>query len=69
MKLRLSRRAVTAPGEGDQVATDAGRERQEIISAHAPCETAANGTGARCTCSFGCANYWLRARGYKQESR
>jgi hypothetical protein len=34
---------------------------------HPPCTTAENGTGARCTCDFDCANYWLRARGYKEE--
>jgi hypothetical protein len=47
----------------------ADRKRQEITDAHKPCETAENGTGARCTCAFDCANYWLRARGYKQEGR
>lgn len=40
-------------------------EVQRIIDAHPPCTTAENGTGARCTCDHACANYRLRARGYK----
>lgn len=70
MRLRISRRAAPAavPGEGI-VQADAGQERQAIIAVHAPCETAENGTGARCTCAYDCTNYWLRARGYGQESR
>lgn len=44
----------------------AGDERQKIIAKHAPCETAENGTGERCLCSFDCVNYWLRAKGYGQ---
>ena len=28
-----------------------------------PCTTAPNGTGARCTCSNDCQNYWIRAHG------
>lgn len=43
------------------------KERAKIVSEHRACETAPNGTGARCTCAFDCANYWLRARGYKKE--
>lgn len=35
-----------------------------IIRERRPCETAPNGTGARCTCDFDCANYWLRAKGF-----
>lgn len=27
-----------------------------------PCETAPNGTGSPCNCSFACVNYWIRAR-------
>lgn len=50
----------------DLAGSGAGQERQAIIAAHAACETAENGTGARCTCSFDCANYWLRAKGYEQ---
>ena len=40
-------------------------EIQRIIDAHPACKTAENGTGARCTCVESCANYWLRAKGYK----
>jgi hypothetical protein len=66
MKLWQARRAATATasGAGDQTGTEGEQARQEIISAHSPCETAENGTGARCTCAFDCANYWLRAKGY-----
>ena len=44
------------------------QERQAVIAERPPCETAENGTGARCTCAYDCANYWLRAKGYKQEA-
>jgi len=44
------------------------QERQDIIRAHPACITELNGTGARCTCDFDCANYWLQARGYKEKS-
>jgi hypothetical protein len=40
-------------------------EAQQIVREQRACETAPNGTGARCTCSFDCANYWLRAKGFK----
>jgi len=67
MKLWHSRRAVTAAARGEgSIQADAMQERQAFIAAHRPCETAENGTGARCTCPFDCANYWLRARGYGQ---
>ena len=42
-------------------------EVRRIISEHRPCVTAKNGTGSRCTCDYDCANYWLRAAGYKAE--
>jgi len=42
-------------------------EARQIIADHRPCVTAPNGTGSRCTCDYDCANYWLRARGYKAE--
>lgn len=70
--IAYARAHVTSPGAHallDEV--ERGQERrarQEITAAHAPCSTAENGTGARCTCSFDCANYWLRARGHKQEN-
>ena len=40
-------------------------EAQQIVRDHRPCETRPNGTGMRCTCAFDCANYWLRAKGFK----
>lgn len=46
---------------------DGPAEAQSIIREHKACETAPNGTGSRCTCDFDCANYWLRARGYKAD--
>lgn len=39
-------------------------EAREIIAGHPACQTAPNGTAARCTCAYDCANYWLRAAGY-----
>ena len=42
-------------------------EARTIASLHAPCVTAPNGTGSRCACNFDCANYWLRAKGFKAE--
>lgn len=44
---------------------DGPEEAAQIIRDKRPCETAPNGTGSRCTCSFDCANYWLRANGFK----
>jgi len=44
------------------------RTREQIIATERACETAPNGTGQRCTCSFDCANYWLRAFGHRVES-
>lgn len=38
---------------------------RQLVSEHLACETAPNGTGTRCSCSFDCANYWLRAHGFK----
>lgn len=38
---------------------------RKIIEDYPACETAPNGTGVRCACDFDCANYWLRAHGYK----
>lgn len=43
-------------------------EAQAIIREHKACETAPNGTGSRCLCDFDCANYWLRAKGFKGAS-
>jgi hypothetical protein len=43
------------------------QEAKDIVRAHAPCETAPNATGSVCTCSYACANWWLRCRGYKGE--
>lgn len=40
-------------------------EARQIALGHRACETAPNGTGSRCLCNFDCANYWLRAEGYK----
>lgn len=40
-------------------------EAREIIRTSKECETKPNGTGLRCTCRFPCANYFLRARGFK----
>lgn len=40
-------------------------EAQQIIRERPACASAPNGTGSRCTCDFDCANYWLRARGYR----
>ena len=45
--------------------TDGPEEARQIALAHRACETAPNGTGARCLCSYDCANYWLRACGYR----
>lgn len=45
--------------------TDGPAEAQQIVRDNRACETAPNGTGARCTCAFDCANYWLRAKGYR----
>jgi hypothetical protein len=47
--------------------TDGPAEAQQIARGKRPCETAPNGTGARCLCGFDCANYWLRAKGYRGE--
>ena len=58
-----------APAKAPAAESETERERREIAAAHPPCETAENGTGARCTCSFDCANYWLRAKGHKLENR
>jgi hypothetical protein len=44
---------------------DGPEEARSIAIGHRPCETALNGTGAKCSCNFDCANYWLRSRGYK----
>lgn len=40
---------------------------QDIIDNIAPCATAPNGTGSRCACDYACANYLLRAHGFKAE--
>jgi hypothetical protein len=40
-------------------------EARQLVREHRACETAPDGTGAWCTCSFGCANYWLRSRGFR----
>jgi len=40
---------------------------QEIVDRDRPCTTRRNGSGARCTCRVPCANWSLRARGFKQE--
>jgi hypothetical protein len=42
-------------------------EAQQIINERRACVTAKNGTGSRCTCNYDCANYWLRAYGFKAE--
>lgn len=70
MKFRLSRRPATEamPGVSVPVAGGTERELREITASHRPCETAENGTGARCACSFDCANYRLRAKGHRQEN-
>lgn len=56
--LRDPRRLPAGPAAGDG---DLDAREREIIAAWPACKTAPNGTGARCTCSFDCANYWLRA--------
>ena len=52
-----------------EVARDAYEERKnriiEITNEHRACETAPNGTGEQCLCSYDCANYWLRAHGFR----
>lgn len=40
-------------------------EARQIVRLYPPCATARNGTGVRCSCVFGCANYHLRAHGFK----
>lgn len=40
-------------------------EARQIVRDHPQCQTAPQGTGARCTCNFDCGNYWLRAKGFK----
>jgi len=47
---------------------DGPAEAQQIVREYRTCETAPNGTGARCTCSFDCVNYWLRAKGFKADA-
>lgn len=42
-------------------------EAREIIRSKPACETEQNGTGVRCTCFFDCANYWLRASGFRSD--
>lgn len=43
-------------------------EAQQLVRDHPACETAPNGTGSRCSCTSDCANYWLRAHGFKAEA-
>lgn len=42
-------------------------EARQIVREHRACETAPNGTGMRCICNFDCANFWLRAKGFKND--
>jgi len=51
------------PGLADYAAEGPDQARQ-IIADRPACQTAPNGTAARCTCAYDCANYWLRAAGY-----
>jgi hypothetical protein len=44
---------------------DGPQEARQIIATTPACGTAPNGSGSRCTCPFSCANYALRAKGYK----
>ena len=44
------------------------RTPQEIVDQEPVCRTMPNGTGVRCLCASACANYWLRADGYKSEN-
>lgn len=53
------------PGPLADYRTEGPEEARQIVREHRACETAPNGTGSRCLCSFDCANYWLRASGYK----
>lgn len=53
------------PGTLTDYRIDGPEEARQIALGHRACETAPNGTGSRCSCSFDCANYWLRAKGYK----
>lgn len=46
---------------------DGPAEARQIVAERKACETAPNGTGSRCLCDFDCANYWLRAKGFKGE--
>jgi hypothetical protein len=46
---------------------DGPEEARQICKDHRMCETAPNGTGSQCLCAFDCANYWLRAYGYRAE--
>jgi len=52
------------PGQMKDYRVDGPEEARQIALGHRACETAPNGTGGRCLCSFDCANYWLRANGY-----
>lgn len=40
-------------------------QAQQIILVKPACTTVANGTGMKCTCDYDCANYWLRASGFR----
>ena len=60
----------SAPASGPPTALrdyriDGPEEARQIAMEKRPCETAPNGTGSRCLCDFDCANYWLRAKGFK----
>lgn len=43
------------------------RTPQQITDEQEACTTTPNGTGIRCTCRDLCANWWLRAAGFKAE--
>lgn len=62
---RLARRVRLQKRTADAAATDRkADEARRVIAEKPACQTAPNGTGARCTCDFDCANYWLRPRGF-----
>lgn len=61
-------RTLPAPSPGSPLTdflNEGPEEAQRIVREHRACETAPNSTGARCTCDFDCANYCLRAAGFK----
>lgn len=43
------------------------QERARIEAERPACTTAADMTGARCTCATDCRNYWLHAKGLAGE--